>query len=283
MEGESDLANKYFFQGRRFDEETQMQYFRNRYYNSQLGRFISRDPMGVWYDQLEFGNTYASFSSRPIIFDDFLGLKVWAIDGTETDWEDNSNVRKFYERVNESKSYWEGPNEGLTGFDSHAIASAIKDDICDDVCSTKNYTINLVGWSRGAIIALEVAEQLKEGCCCCWHWTGLACEDRWYKGVNWIGLFDAVEMMPYPGWTNKVKNTSRASHAMKSGNWASSSSAIPFPTIELTSGEHSNVNEAIFYEGSQGLRTYHGDIGMSNELALEWIVNEAKSAGVNIE
>jgi RHS repeat-associated protein len=76
MEGESDLANKYFFQGRRFDEETQMQYFRNRYYNSRLGRFISRDPMGVWYDIMARGNSYTSFGSNPLSILDSEGYGV---------------------------------------------------------------------------------------------------------------------------------------------------------------------------------------------------------------
>jgi RHS repeat-associated protein len=75
MEGESDLANKYFFQGRRFDEETQMQYFRNRYYNSRLGRFISRDPMGIWFDSASNGNGYASFSLNPLNNYDTYGFK----------------------------------------------------------------------------------------------------------------------------------------------------------------------------------------------------------------
>ena len=36
----------YGFQGRRFDSETDgLMYFRNRYYNSKLGRFIQRDPL----------------------------------------------------------------------------------------------------------------------------------------------------------------------------------------------------------------------------------------------
>ena len=36
----------YGFQGRRLDSETNgLMYFRNRYYNPQLGRFISRDPL----------------------------------------------------------------------------------------------------------------------------------------------------------------------------------------------------------------------------------------------
>ena len=74
MEGGSDLANKYFFQGRRFDEETQMQYFRNRYYNSRLGRFISRDPMGVWVDRAAYGNGYSSLIQNPYRIVDPFGF-----------------------------------------------------------------------------------------------------------------------------------------------------------------------------------------------------------------
>src|SRR5437588_4758689 len=35
------------FGSREFDEETQLYYFRNRYYDPQLARFISEDPLGV--------------------------------------------------------------------------------------------------------------------------------------------------------------------------------------------------------------------------------------------
>jgi len=36
----------YGFTGRRFDEETGLWYFRARYYDEDMGRFISRDPLG---------------------------------------------------------------------------------------------------------------------------------------------------------------------------------------------------------------------------------------------
>ena len=65
--------NPYMFQGRRADVETQMLHFRNRYYNSRLGRFVSRDPMGVWYDFLGYGNGYISFAVNPISLLDQLG------------------------------------------------------------------------------------------------------------------------------------------------------------------------------------------------------------------
>ena len=37
---------RYLFTGREFDGETELYYYRARYYNSELGRFISQDPIG---------------------------------------------------------------------------------------------------------------------------------------------------------------------------------------------------------------------------------------------
>ena len=45
-DGVSDIDNPYTFTGRRFDTATGLYYFRARYYDSQLGRFIGRDPIG---------------------------------------------------------------------------------------------------------------------------------------------------------------------------------------------------------------------------------------------
>jgi RHS repeat-associated protein len=76
VNGDSAVDNPYMFQGRRFDSETKLHYYRNRYYNSRLGRFISRDPMGVWYDIMDYGNGYAGFYLNPSSKFDFLGLQV---------------------------------------------------------------------------------------------------------------------------------------------------------------------------------------------------------------
>ncbi len=37
--------NPYLFAGRRYDEESGLYYFRNRYYSPELGRFITSDPI----------------------------------------------------------------------------------------------------------------------------------------------------------------------------------------------------------------------------------------------
>ena len=42
----SQYNNPYSYTGRRFDQESNIYYYRNRFYNPALGRFINRDPIG---------------------------------------------------------------------------------------------------------------------------------------------------------------------------------------------------------------------------------------------
>lgn len=53
------IQNYYGFTGRRYDAETGLYYFRARYYNAELGRFISRDPL-TFVDGM---NMYAGYFS----------------------------------------------------------------------------------------------------------------------------------------------------------------------------------------------------------------------------
>lgn len=44
--GTSNLGNPFQFSGRRFDSESNLHFFRNRYFDARRGRFIQRDPKG---------------------------------------------------------------------------------------------------------------------------------------------------------------------------------------------------------------------------------------------
>jgi len=94
VNGDSEVHNPYMFQGRRFDLESGMYFYRNRYYNARLGRFISRDPMGIWYDEFSYGNGY------PITSIDPYGLNGWS-----QAWESAKNI---------SWGAWEGTKEVVT-------------------------------------------------------------------------------------------------------------------------------------------------------------------------
>jgi RHS repeat-associated protein len=86
------------------DAETGLHYNDQRYYDPQLGRYISADPLG-----LQGGlNRYAYVGNNPMGFTDPLGLVLFAFDGTgntnvQTDLgsEDSvSNVWRFYQAYN---------------------------------------------------------------------------------------------------------------------------------------------------------------------------------------
>ena len=185
--------------------------------------FIQRDAIDPQAQYIDGMNLYQYLRSMPTTFVDPNGINVFAIDGTWTDFGDGSNTEAFYRRSLEQNYFWNGPNFAATGLDSHGIRSGVIKQICEDWCQAKEdretITVNLVGWSRGANIALLVAEKLKnEGCCCCWNMTRRGrrgCNDRVYPTVNFMGLFDAVDMTITPGWVNNAINVSHFAHALE--------------------------------------------------------------------
>ena len=54
--------NTYLYTGREYDEETGFYHYRNRYYHAELGRFVSRDPIGYAGGDM---NLYAYVSGNP--------------------------------------------------------------------------------------------------------------------------------------------------------------------------------------------------------------------------
>ena len=67
----SDVANEYFYTGRKRDLKTLFYYYRNRYYHAELGRFFSRDPIGYGGSAR---NLYQYVTSRPLSAVDPLGM-----------------------------------------------------------------------------------------------------------------------------------------------------------------------------------------------------------------
>ncbi|WP_372405172.1 RHS repeat-associated core domain-containing protein [Acinetobacter piscicola] len=63
------ITNNLRFQGQYFDQETGLHYNRYRYYSPYVGRFISKDPIGL----LGGLNTFA-YAPNPIIWIDPYGL-----------------------------------------------------------------------------------------------------------------------------------------------------------------------------------------------------------------
>ncbi len=67
-----NFVQPYTYTGREYDEESGLYYYRARYYDPKIGRFISEDPIG-----LEGGiNLYVYVKNSPINFTDPSGLET---------------------------------------------------------------------------------------------------------------------------------------------------------------------------------------------------------------
>jgi RHS repeat-associated protein len=62
----SNISNHFMFAGRRLDPVTGLYYYRNRYYDPSLGRFISQDTIGNWTDGMNLGNGLVYVGNRPV-------------------------------------------------------------------------------------------------------------------------------------------------------------------------------------------------------------------------
>ncbi len=67
----SDIGNTRLFTGREYDKEIGLYYYRARYYSADLGRFISRDPIGT-RDNV---NLYSYVGNSPVKFVDGMGME----------------------------------------------------------------------------------------------------------------------------------------------------------------------------------------------------------------
>ena len=75
------IANPFTYTGREWDKEIGMYYYRARYYDAKVGRFISPDPIGFAGGDV---NLYSYVNNRPTMFIDPLGLKECC----NQDWSD---------------------------------------------------------------------------------------------------------------------------------------------------------------------------------------------------
>lgn len=72
----NNLTTRYQYTGREKDEFTGLYFYRARWYDANLGRFISEDPIGFWGGDF---NLFAYGGGNPINFTDPMGTEVFAI------------------------------------------------------------------------------------------------------------------------------------------------------------------------------------------------------------
>jgi RHS repeat-associated protein len=69
--GNGGTVTGYGFTGREFDPETGLLYYRARYYDPKIGRFVSEDPIGFDGDQI---NLFPYVANNPVNLNDPSGL-----------------------------------------------------------------------------------------------------------------------------------------------------------------------------------------------------------------
>ncbi len=88
---EQNIPNVYKYSGEQFDEETGLIFLRNRYYDPEIGRFISKDPLPGRLNRPSTLNSYLYVNNNPVNFIDPLGLEeltVFADFPNDWDWGD---------------------------------------------------------------------------------------------------------------------------------------------------------------------------------------------------
>ena len=61
----SSIGNSTLFTGRRYDGDTGLYYYRTRYFEPAVGRFTTRDSIGIWGDENNLGNAYTYVGNDP--------------------------------------------------------------------------------------------------------------------------------------------------------------------------------------------------------------------------
>ncbi len=127
--GGSVVGNPNMFTGRRLDSETGLYYFRARYYDSQMGRFNARDPLG----HVAGINLYEYVNSKPTISVDATGLCKFVVGGEEVAAEGDPKETGW-----EKFQRWIGSSLGIMHVDIYSDNRQIRQGFAGGVPERKN-------------------------------------------------------------------------------------------------------------------------------------------------
>jgi RHS repeat-associated protein len=289
------------------DAETGLHYNDQRYYDPQLGRYISADPLG-----LQGGlNRYAYVGNNPLGFTDPLGLVLFAFDGTGNDESDPStlsNVVRFRELYQDGQRFYiTGPgtldprtNIGPTtaagraadlaraGTGKERVARLIEDlqIYSDGVDDETAVDLDVIGFSRGSAQARDFANQIaadtKDG----WYQYTDAQNKKQCQRVNFrfMGIWDTVLSLHAGSYSLGVPDSFKyAAHAVALNEYRSL-----FPVESIMQGPYSSPTKPGQTRIELGFLGSHSDVGGSfregdlAKVAMVWMRDQAAKAGVSM-
>ncbi len=170
---DSSFSEQRKYIGQEFDEATGLNYLNARYYNADIGRFTSQDPMfwnfdKEWLADPQNQNAYSYARNNPIVGSDPSGLLTLIIPGTWYNAKDplggfgsdfvNAVGKTFNDSANtqviSGESLWSGKDQDSA---RQAAAQAIT-DIINTHDFQEGEPLNLVGHSHGGNIANIVSQ-----------------------------------------------------------------------------------------------------------------------------
>ncbi|MDR3634849.1 MAG: fibronectin type III domain-containing protein [Isosphaeraceae bacterium] len=239
--------------------------------NNRVGKTVAQTSIGV---------------NRPVEV-------LYAVDGTSATAAKNYNVRQFEQRFRgvegTDKFYFAGPVDEINGSDSPAIVTDVEWEIALDyqiaTLLHRRLVIDMVGWSRGAVIVGTVAADLNTVTLTGTSFVIPQALNTATQSipVHWLGLFDAVSQMgvftvpsgpvvaPHSPWA-KVFSPNVVSRFHLIHTYVSTKQNNLFPT-EMGFAPTTPFN---LPGGST-----HGAVG-TNPAALNMMINNARAAGVPV-
>jgi len=125
--------------------------YRNRSYSTTLGRSLQTDPIRFRADDI---NLYRYLANNPVNWIDPLGLITVVIPGAGP--QNSGSNGDFVNRV--SNMHSDAQQFGRHQRDQQRALEAIWKALANDPCEE----VNIYGYSRGGVGALELAEKLRE-------------------------------------------------------------------------------------------------------------------------
>lgn len=268
-----------------------------RTYIPALGQYFEPDPLGPLPGQQALG--YAR--QQPRRYTDRLGLLLLAFDGTNNSAPNNSNIWKLSQAYAGPSYYHKGPGDSFSfSWDAVNAASARQiqanqwQSLLDGIQLAKNQQqrsvpIDLLGYSRGAALARDFANQIVANTNSGWFSYNdpirgniSICID-----LRFMGLFDTVAQFG-------IVNSANANYNFKiSDAWLWVAHAVAaneyralFPVISIMAENNTNTIEVPFIGA-------HADIGGGmllddnmqpiengdlSDVALNWMFWQASAA-----